>query len=84
MGQGAQRRRRHPRRSEQQHRSLIDDYGATNPAEFFAVVTETFFEKPQQLKDQYPELYEQLRAFDQQDPAALGAQGPERTTPRAT
>ncbi|MGH7669387.1 MAG: zinc-dependent peptidase, partial [Gemmatimonadaceae bacterium] len=58
--------------SEQQHHSLIDEYGATNPAEFFAVVTETFFEKPRQLKAQYPELYEQLRAFYQQDPAVLG------------
>lgn len=58
--------------SEQQHRSLIDDYGATNPAEFFAVVTETFFEQSRQLKTQYPELYEQLREFYQQDPAALG------------
>jgi hypothetical protein len=57
--------------SEQQHRTLIDEYGATNPAEFFAVVTETFFEKPVQLRAQYPELYEQLREFYRQDPAAL-------------
>ncbi len=57
--------------SEHQHRTLIDEYGATNPAEFFAVVTETFFEKPRQLKAQFPELYEQLRGFYRQDPAAL-------------
>ncbi len=57
--------------SEQQHRTLIDEYGATNPAEFFAVVTETFFEKPVQLRAQYPELYEQLREFYRQAPAAL-------------
>ena len=40
----------------------IDTYGATNPAEFFAVVTETFFEKPRQLRMKHPELYEQLIA----------------------
>ncbi len=51
--------------------TLIDDYGATNPAEFFAVVTETFFEKPKQLKAKHPALYEQLKAFYCQDPAEL-------------
>ncbi len=51
------------------HQSLIDAYGATNPAEFFAVVTELFFEKPAALKRRHPELYEQLAAFYQQDPA---------------
>ncbi len=59
------------RDAELQHQTLIDDYGATNPAEFFAVVTETFFEKPRRLRAQYPELYEQLREFYCQDPAAL-------------
>lgn len=52
-------------------RTVIDDYGATNPAEFFAVVTETFFERPRALKSRHPELYEQLRIFYKQDPAAL-------------
>ena len=52
------------------HHHLIDAYGATNPAEFFAVITEAFFEKPVQLKGHHPELYEQLRQFYQQDPAA--------------
>ncbi len=51
-------------------RSDIDAYGATNPAEFFAVVTEVFFEKPLQLKRRHPELYEQLALFYRQDPAA--------------
>ena len=54
-----------------QHRGVIDRYGATNPAEFFAVVTETFFEKPRQLKARHPELYEQLQQFYRQDPLAL-------------
>jgi len=53
---------------ERNHRHLIDAYGATNPAEFFAVVTEAFFEKPLQLKNRHPELYQQLRSFYQQDP----------------
>jgi MtfA peptidase len=55
---------------EQNHRHLIDAYGATNPAEFFAVVTEAFFEKPLQLKSRHPELYEQIACFYQQDPAS--------------
>ena len=52
------------------HRHLINAYAATNPAEFFAVVTELFFEKPVTLKKRHPELYEQFRIFYQQDPAA--------------
>ncbi len=51
-------------------RPFIDAYGATNPAEFFAVVTEAFFEQPLQLRQRHPELYEQLAGFYQQDPAA--------------
>lgn len=50
--------------------SDLDAYGATNPAEFFAVATETFFEKPRALKSRHPALYAQLAAFYQQDPAA--------------
>jgi Mlc titration factor MtfA (ptsG expression regulator) len=53
------------------HHDVIDRYGATNPAEFFAVVTETFFEKPRQLKEKHPELYDQLQQFYLQDPLAL-------------
>ena len=44
-------------------RTVLDDYGATNPAEFFAVSTETFFEKPVQLQKKHPDLYQQLRRF---------------------
>ena len=50
------------------HRTVMDEYGAIDPAEFFAVATETFFEKPAQLNARHPELYEQLREFYQQDP----------------
>ena len=49
-------------------RSLMDHYGASNPAEFFAVATETFFEKPSQLKKKHPELYRELRGFYKTDP----------------
>jgi Mlc titration factor MtfA (ptsG expression regulator) len=50
-------------------RLVIDDYGATNPAEFFAVATETFFEKPEQMKKKHPELYEELKKYYKLDPA---------------
>ena len=49
-------------------RTVLDDYGATNPAEFFAVSTETFFEKPVQLEKKHPDLYRQLRRFYGLDP----------------
>jgi Mlc titration factor MtfA (ptsG expression regulator) len=50
--------------------SDIDAYGATSPAEFFAVTTEMFFEKPVQLRKRHPALYAELAAFYKQDPAA--------------
>lgn len=49
-------------------KTLIDPYGATNPAEFFAVVTETFFEKPKQLRRRRPELYDEMKEFYGLDP----------------
>jgi len=42
---------------------IMDAYGATNPAEFFAVATETFFERPNQMKLKHPELYEELKGY---------------------
>jgi len=51
--------------------TLLDQYGATNPAEFFAVATEFFFEKPRQLRAQLPQLYSELRRYYKQDPAEL-------------
>ena len=54
--------------------SLLDKYGATNPAEFFAVATECFFEKSQRLREHHCELYAALRDYYQQDPAAQGSQ----------
>ncbi|MBP6600429.1 MAG: zinc-dependent peptidase [Verrucomicrobiales bacterium] len=48
---------------------FLDPYGATNPAEFFAVASETFFEMPGDLKEEHPLLYEQLRDYYGLDPA---------------
>ena len=59
------------RDAEQGRRNVLDEYGATNPAEFFAVATECFFEKPTQLQRKHPELYEELRTYYRQDPATL-------------
>ena len=52
-------------------KSVLDDYGATSPAEFFAVATECFFEMPKKLKKKHPDLYEQLKLFYKQDTASL-------------
>lgn len=50
------------------HRSCIDPYAAENPAEFFAVVTEEFFEAPDCLHDSEPAIYRLLSRFYRQDP----------------
>lgn len=49
-------------------RSLMDQYGATNPAEFFAVATETFFEKPRQMAKNHSELFRVMRDYYRIDP----------------
>jgi len=49
-------------------RDVLDFYGATNPAEFFAVATETFFEKPRELEKEHPELFEELKKYYSLDP----------------
>jgi len=48
--------------------SLFDHYGATNPAEFFAVASEVFFEQSQALHQTHPSLYSQLKQYYQVDP----------------
>jgi Mlc titration factor MtfA (ptsG expression regulator) len=48
----------------------IDDYAAESPAEFFAVLSEVFFEHPALLVERYPEVYRQFTLFYRQDPAA--------------
>lgn len=51
-------------------RSDINDYAGTNEAEFFAVVTEYFFEKPEKLQEHHPELYDLLTELFHQTPKA--------------
>jgi len=55
--------------SEGGKRTFLDAYGAVNEAEFFAVVTEQFFDQPAALKRHHSDLYCILRGFYHQDPA---------------
>ncbi|MEQ1515829.1 MAG: M90 family metallopeptidase [Usitatibacteraceae bacterium] len=48
----------------------IDPYASENPAEFFAVISEVFFEMPETVQAVFPLVYQQLKAFYKQDPAA--------------
>lgn len=48
--------------------TALDPYATEAPEEFFAVMSEYFFEMPALLKQQYPAVYEQLRQFYRQDP----------------
>ena len=56
-------------------RPPLQPYGATNPAEFFAVATEAFFDVPAELEQREPPLYEIVRDFFGQDPAERGRRG---------
>jgi len=47
----------------------LDPYAAEHPSEFFAVISEAFFEDPAETKRRYPAVYEQLKLFYRQDPA---------------
>ncbi len=50
----------------------IDPYAVQDPAEFFAVMAELFFDVPLDLKAEYPRVYRQLAAYFRQDPAGAG------------
>lgn len=58
--------------------TLVDPYGATNPAEFFAVASEHFFEQAALLQRFHPDLYALLRDFYQQDPIRWSPASPRR------
>lgn len=58
--------------------TFLDAYGGTSPGEFFAVITEYFFDKPLQMRRHHPELYSLLQEFYRQDPAAREARQSER------
>ena len=61
------------RQSERRQKTVLDPYGATDAAEFFAVATEAFFERPRHLADEHPRLYELLRDFYRQEPLQWSA-----------
>jgi len=50
------------------YRDVLDPYGASSPAEFFAVATESFFEKPHALAARHPELYAEFERYFRVDP----------------
>ncbi|HME88258.1 MAG TPA: M90 family metallopeptidase [Chthoniobacterales bacterium] len=54
--------------------TLLDTYGATNAAEFFAVSVEAFFERPMMLRAQHPRLYGELQNYFKQDPFESSAE----------
>ncbi|MCL7944200.1 M90 family metallopeptidase [Marinobacter sp. ATCH36] len=62
----------HLRQSLRHHQKpWLDPYGATEPAEFFAVLTEAFFQQPGHLQEEQPEVFEALRGFYRFDPINL-------------
>lgn len=57
------------RKAHRGEHTLLDHYGATNPAEFFAVASEVFFERPEALEREHEALYKQLQGFYHIHPA---------------
>jgi hypothetical protein len=57
-------------RVERRDVTAIDPYASESPAEFFAVLSEAFFETPGAVRAEYATVYDQLSAFYRQDPAA--------------
>lgn len=57
------------RRVDGREETLLDPYAAEHPGEFFAVMSEAFFETPALLQSEYPAVYEQLHRFYRQHPA---------------
>ena len=56
-------------RARRGNNKVMDAYGTVSPPEFFAVASESFFEKSLQMKRRLPDLYQQLRTFYNVDPA---------------
>ncbi len=65
----------HVAQTERGRKTVLDAYGATSPEEFFAVAVETFFEKPQAMRTELPEVYSQLGALFQLQPHLWGTEG---------
>ncbi|MFN8391533.1 MAG: M90 family metallopeptidase [Bdellovibrionota bacterium] len=60
--------RKHVSALEHDRSTLLSDYAGRNPAEFFAVLTEYFFERPHALSEKHPQLYRELKNFYEVDP----------------
>jgi Mlc titration factor MtfA (ptsG expression regulator) len=58
------------RRVDDGEETLIDPYASDDPAEFFAVLSESFFELPEVVDREYPALYSLLKRYYRQDPLA--------------
>ena len=74
------------RRLDAREETRLDAYAAEDPAEFFAVLSEMFFEIPLAVRDDYPAVYAQMAAFYRQDPARrvpVAAPDAEQTRRRA-
>ena len=67
---------RHVDQVESGRKTVLDAYGATNHEEFFAVAVEVFFEKPEALKKDEPQVYAQLTELLRLDPVAWGQETP--------
>ncbi|MEC7816624.1 MAG: M90 family metallopeptidase [Pseudomonadota bacterium] len=61
---------------EHHHNPWLDPYGASEPAEFFAVLTEAFFQQPRELHQAQPEVYGLLQEFYRLDPLAFTGRRP--------
>lgn len=59
--------------------TIIDPYASETPGEFFAVLSEGFFELPDVVADEYPDLYDLLKRYYRQDP--LARYGRQHTSP---
>ena len=62
-------------KAERRKKSVLDKYGTTNLAEYFAVATEAFFEKPRQMQRKRADLYQELVDYYQLDPAEWFTKG---------
>lgn len=62
---------------------VLRQYAGTNPAEFFAVATEVFFNRPREVREHEPALYAALQGFYRQDPAARADRAIDPGTPRS-
>jgi Mlc titration factor MtfA (ptsG expression regulator) len=71
-------------RVERREPSEIDPYAAEHPAEFFAVLSEAFFEAPHSVLGEYGDVYRQLAAFYRQDPAARLGRNPRHAVELST